>query len=65
MQEKSNKETGNKPFVEGKFSERLGLLTRSQFQQALDRFDLGELLSVESAPGGLFGMCVFVTATSP
>jgi hygromycin-B 7''-O-kinase len=49
---------------EGEFSKRLGRLTRGQLQAALDRLDLGEIESAEPAPGGLFGMCVFVTATS-
>lgn len=49
---------------EGEFSKRLGRLTQGQLQAALDRFDLGEITSAEPTPGGLFGMCVFVTATS-
>jgi aminoglycoside phosphotransferase (APT) family kinase protein len=42
------------------YSQRLGVLTHAQLQSALDRFDLGELLSAEAAPGGLFGQNVML-----
>jgi aminoglycoside phosphotransferase (APT) family kinase protein len=46
------------------YSERLGLLTAEQFQAALDRFDLGELLDASSAKQGLFGQIVFLKTSS-
>jgi hygromycin-B 7''-O-kinase len=46
------------------YSRRLGRITSSQFQAALDRFDLGTFLHAETITGGLFGQNVFVTSTS-
>ncbi len=45
------------------YSQRLGTLTAAQLQQALDRFDLGELLDARAAPGGLFGQNVLLTTS--
>jgi hypothetical protein len=45
------------------YSQRLGVLAHAQLQSALDRFDLGELLSAEAAPGGLFGQNVMLTTS--
>jgi aminoglycoside phosphotransferase (APT) family kinase protein len=47
-----------------RYSQRLGVLTGDQLQRALDRFDLGKLVSAEPAPGGLFGQNVFVSSTA-
>jgi hygromycin-B 7''-O-kinase len=46
------------------YSHRLGVLSRSQLQMALDRFRLGEVLRSEPAPGGIFGQNVFLTSTT-
>lgn len=46
-----------------KYSNRLGVLSRDQFQAALARFDLGELVHVEPVPFGNFGQNVFLTST--
>lgn len=40
---------------------RLGQITNEQLQAALDRFDLGQLLSAEAIPFGLFGQNVLLT----
>lgn len=45
------------------YSNRLGALSNSQFQAALDRFDLGELVRAEPVPFGNFGQNVFLTST--
>jgi hygromycin-B 7''-O-kinase len=45
------------------YSKRLGLLSSAQFQAALDRFDLGELIQAEPVPFGNFGQNVFLTST--
>jgi len=45
------------------YSQRLGVLTGDQFQAALARFGLGELLAASPAPGGLFGQNVFLTSS--
>ena len=45
-------------------TERLGALTHAQLQSALDRFHLGQLLSVAPTGDGLFAQNVFVTAAS-
>ena len=47
-----------------KYSKRLGHLTHEQFQAALDRFDLGELVDAQPAQEGLFGQNVFLTSTT-
>lgn len=39
---------------------RLGRITYAQFQAALDRFDLGRLLSAQAIPFGLFGQNVIL-----
>jgi hygromycin-B 7''-O-kinase len=46
------------------YSERLGTLTHDQLQRALDRFDLGQLIGAEPAPGGLFGQIVLIESTA-
>jgi hygromycin-B 7''-O-kinase len=46
-----------------KYSNRLGVLSHSQFQAAMDRFDLGELVRAEPIPFGNFGQNVFLTGT--
>ena len=47
-----------------KYSERLGVLRRAQFQAALDRFGLGRFVSASPVVGGLFGQNVFVSSTT-
>jgi hygromycin-B 7''-O-kinase len=46
-----------------KYSARLGVISTSQFQAALDRFDLGKFVQAEPIPFDLFGQNVFVTST--
>ncbi|CAN5729989.1 hypothetical protein BH11PSE1_BH11PSE1_14220 [soil metagenome] len=46
-----------------RYSERLGAISDTQFQQALDRLDLGELVRASAVPFGLFGQNVFLTTT--
>ena len=46
-----------------KYSNRLGSLSNRQFQAALDRFDLGELVWAEPITFGNFGQNVFLTTT--
>lgn len=46
------------------YSKRLGAISVEQFQQALDRFNLGRFISAEAIPFGLFGQNVFVTGTT-
>lgn len=46
------------------YSERLGTLTHEQLQAALDRFDLGQFVAAEPAPGGIFGQIVLLDTTS-
>jgi aminoglycoside phosphotransferase (APT) family kinase protein len=46
-----------------KYSERLGVISDDQLQAALDRFDLGRLLSAEPAIGGLFGQNIMLRTT--
>ena len=46
------------------YSKRLGVLTPAQLQAALDRFDLGALISAEPAPGGLFGQNVMIVSST-
>ncbi len=46
------------------YSQRLGVLTATQLQAALDRFDLGTLVDAQPAPGGLFGQNVLLTSTA-
>ena len=45
------------------YSQRLGNITDEQFQKALDRFELGQLIKAESIPFGNFGQNVFLTTT--
>ncbi len=52
------------PSPEGAYSQRLGVLSDSQLQAALDRFDLGQLIDARSAPGGLFGQNVLLQTTA-
>ncbi|MDO8432026.1 MAG: phosphotransferase [Candidatus Binatus sp.] len=46
------------------YSKQLGAITDAQIQQALNHFNLGELLRAEPVPFGLFGQNVFVTSTA-
>lgn len=45
------------------YSKHLGLISRDQFQAALNRFGLGKFLHAEPIPFGLFGQNVFLTST--
>src|SRR6185436_2497727 len=45
------------------YSQRLGTISDEQLQGALSYFDLGEFLSAEPIPFGLFGQNLFVTST--
>lgn len=45
------------------YSDRLGEIEPAQFQAALDRFGLGQLISASPAPGGNFGQNVFLSTT--
>lgn len=45
------------------YSARLGDISDAQFQQALDRLDLGELVRATAVPFGLFGQNVFLTTS--
>jgi len=49
--------------VAHEYSKRLGVLSRDQFQAALDRFDLGTLRHTEPVPFGNFGQNAFLTST--
>jgi len=46
-----------------KYSEKLGLISKQQFQQALNRFKLGKLIKAETVPFGNFGQNVFLTTS--
>lgn len=46
------------------YAERLGRLTPEQLQTALDRFDLGRLVSTAPVTTGNFGQNVFLTTTT-
>jgi aminoglycoside phosphotransferase (APT) family kinase protein len=46
------------------YSKRLGPITHVQLQAACDRFDLGQLLSAEPAPGGLFGQNILLKTST-
>ncbi|MDP6358611.1 MAG: hypothetical protein QF473_26060 [Planctomycetota bacterium] len=46
-----------------KYSERLGQIRNQSFQLALDRFGLGDFVSAQAIPHGLFGQNVFLTST--
>jgi hygromycin-B 7''-O-kinase len=46
-----------------KYSQRLGDISDDQLQAALSYFELGEFLSAEPIPFGLFGQNLFVTST--
>lgn len=45
------------------YSARLGEISDAQFQHALDRLDLGELVRATAVPFGLFGQNVFLTTS--
>ena len=45
------------------YSQRLGNISNKQLQAALSYFELGEFLSAEPIPFGLFGQNLFVTST--
>lgn len=45
------------------YSKRLGALSPEQFQQALQRFELGDFLEAQAIPFGEFGQNVFLTST--
>ena len=45
------------------YSQRLGTLSEQQFQAALDRFQLGQLISTEPVGQGNFGQNIFLTST--
>lgn len=51
------------PLEPREYSKRLGVLTPEQLQAALDRFDLGAVVSAEPAPGGLFGQNVMIESS--
>lgn len=46
-----------------KYSARLGEISTSQFQMALERLNLGTFVQAEPIPFGLFGQNVFLTST--
>jgi aminoglycoside phosphotransferase (APT) family kinase protein len=46
------------------YSRRLGKITPEQFQAALERFGLGQLVRTQVVPYGLFGQNVFLTSTA-
>jgi hygromycin-B 7''-O-kinase len=46
------------------YSQRLGTLSDTQFQAALDHFGLGRLIRAEPIPYGLFGQNVFLTSSA-
>jgi hygromycin-B 7''-O-kinase len=48
---------------ERKYSERLGFISDDQFQQALDKFNLGTFIVAQPVSQGLFGQNVFITST--
>jgi hygromycin-B 7''-O-kinase len=45
------------------YSRRLGAISPDQFQAALERFGLGDLVCAEPVSSGLFGQSVFVTSS--
>ena len=45
------------------YSKRLGKISDSQLQMALQRFDLGDLVHAEAISFGLFGQNLFITST--
>jgi len=57
------KNQDRKGTVSPEYSQHLGGLSHDQFQAALDRFDLGELVSAQPIPFGNFGQNVFLTST--
>ena len=46
------------------YSKRLGVISDDQLQAALDRFDLGRLVSAKPIANGLFGQNLMVTAST-
>jgi len=44
-------------------SKRLGPISHDQLSRALTRFELGDLVTVEPVPFGLFGQNLFVTSS--
>ncbi len=45
------------------YSQRLGVFSDEQFQEAFERFNLGRLIQAEPVPFGHFGQNVFVSST--
>lgn len=56
-------EMGSDFLGNNEYSKRLGKISPSQFQAALDRFDLGTFLHAKPTLSGLFGQNVFVSST--
>ena len=52
------------PIRAKEYSQRLGVISDSQFQAALKRLGLGDFVYAEPVAGGLFGQNVFVTSTT-
>ncbi len=50
--------------AEKMYSQRLGIISDTQFQAALDRFHLGQFIHAEAIPFGNFGQNVFVSSTT-
>jgi aminoglycoside phosphotransferase (APT) family kinase protein len=50
--------------TERMYSQRLGMISETQFQAALDRFHLGRFIQAEPIPFGNFGQNVFVSSTT-
>ena len=46
------------------YSQRLGMISDTQFQAALDHFHLGRFIQAEAIPFGNFGQNVFVSSTT-
>lgn len=49
---------------EKQYSQRLGMISDTQFQAALDRFHLGRFIQAEAISFGNFGHNVFVSSTT-
>lgn len=47
-----------------KYSERLGVISDSQLQEALNKHKLGQLIAATPISEGLFGQNLFLTSTS-
>ncbi|GHO71775.1 hypothetical protein KSC_106670 [Ktedonobacter sp. SOSP1-52] len=50
--------------TEREYSQRLGMIADTQFQAALDRFQLGRFIRAEAIPFGNFGQNVFVESST-